>query len=65
LQTVRDIVVTILLVLIEFAAVAVIVAPRTTARWVKARLRSLLPRPERAQDSVRRRGAAHPSREGT
>jgi hypothetical protein len=65
-HTLRDIAVTILLVLIEFGLVALILAPRAVKRGLKSLLRILVSSAKRVQALERaRRGSPHPSREGT
>jgi hypothetical protein len=66
LQAIWDVVAWILVVLLEFAAIAVIVAPRAVMRKLISALRTLVSRATRARDaSWPRRGSAHPSGEGT
>lgn len=58
LNAVRDVVVTILLVVIELFGAALIVAPRATVRWCKRRLSAVTA-------PIRGRAPMHASREGT
>jgi hypothetical protein len=63
---VKTVLISILLLLIELFAVALIVAPRAVLRWLKSSPRTAGLRLKYRVDSLRhRQHSAHPSREGT
>jgi len=66
LQTIKVILICILLVVLEFLGVALLIAPRATARKLISVLRALIGRvTARQQQPTPSRGSAQPSRRGS